>query len=196
MTVAGAVVAVVRPLVFTDRLDEVRDELAGLGLRPREESIAGGWVDLAGEGGLVALHSAAGADQPTAEGETWLSFEVADADAAADRLRAAGFGDALVADEAYGREVRVATPDAGLLRIAEVKHDRYGFRGDRSVAGSGVVLAEVPTGDPAGWEPLLGALGLDAGDDGVSFGDRRSGIVRLVPGRPTAYVGARLRVVT
>ena len=190
--------AVVRPLVFTDRLEERRSALVAHGLRPRQEAEAGGWLDLAGAGGLVALHSAAGADEPVAEGETWLSFEVTDADTVAQALRRAGL-DAIVADEAYGREVHVPTPDCATLRLGEVKHDDYGFRAHAVEAvdgpAAGVVVAEVATRDPGGWGTLIGALGLSVDADGVSYGGRRTGVVRLVAGTPaTDRVTATLRV--
>lgn len=170
--------AVVRPLVFTDRIEPTRDALVAQGLRPRQEAEAGGWIDLAGSGGLVALHSASGSDDAVADGTVMLSFEVDQAEEAARRLRAAGFDDAVVADEAYGREIRVPTPD-GLLRIGEVKHDDYGFRDHPAGAATAVVVATVPTAVPVLWARLLGALGLEQSDDGICFGDAVTGLVRL-----------------
>lgn len=173
--------AVVRPLVFTDRIAQTREALVAQGLRPRQEAEAGGWIDLAGSGGLIALHSAAGSDDGVPDGTIVLSFEVHDADKAARDLREAGFQDAVVADEAYGREVRVPTPD-GLLRIGEVKRDDYGFRAHPAGAAAAVVVVTVPTAAPSRWARLLDALGLEQSDDGISFGDEASGLVRLGAG--------------
>lgn len=179
---------VLRPLVFTDRIEQAEEALVAQGLRPRQEAEAGGWIDLAGRAGLVALHSAAGSDDAVPDGTVVLSFEVDDADDVARRLQEAGFDDAVVADEAYGREIRVSTPD-GLLRIGEVKHDGYGFRDHPAEAATAVVVATVPTAEPTLWAQLLSALGLEPSADGICFGDEATGLVRLgAAGR--AAVGA------
>jgi hypothetical protein len=52
---------VVRPVRFTDNIEPMQAFLELIGLRPRIESVGGGWVDLVADGGLVALHSAAAA---------------------------------------------------------------------------------------------------------------------------------------
>ncbi len=87
---------VVRPVRFTDNVDGMRAFLITLGLQPRVESVAGGWVDMVaggGEsagGGMVALHSAKDAVRQAASGFTSLSFEADDIDVLAKRLEAAG----------------------------------------------------------------------------------------------------------
>jgi hypothetical protein len=53
---------VVRPVRFTDNIEPMRAFLELIGLRPRIESVGGGWIDLVADGGMIALHSAAASD--------------------------------------------------------------------------------------------------------------------------------------
>lgn len=157
---------VVRPVRFTDNLDEVRALCVLLGLAPRIESERPGWLDLSAEGGLLALHTAAGSASGAAPGETRLSFEVADADAVAERLVAAGFEDATVYDEAYGRVLTVTDPLGAEIMIDERADDLYGYR--RHPESETTVASVVPvrfTDEAEAYHPFLVALGLDGTPD-------------------------------
>ncbi len=153
---------VVRPIRFTDDLAAMRDFLVLLGLHPRIESRHGGWLDLAGGAGLVALHDAATSDEGGMAGETRLSFEVADADAAAVGLVAAGFADVAVYDEAYGRALSVTDP-LGRTVVADEQHgDLYGYLRHPVGATDGApgVVPVRFTDDAPGYHAFLAAWGL------------------------------------
>lgn len=123
---------------FTADVPAQRRFLAALGLAPRVGSDGGGWVDLAGDGGLVGLHAAATADAPRTVGETALSFEADEPlEAVLDRLHAAGFADAHVVDEAFGRSLRVTDPEGVEIQVNEAMGDLYGYhREDAGTAGT------------------------------------------------------------
>ena len=127
MTSTGPAIAV-RPLRFTDDLTRMRAFCETIGFRPRVESRNGGWLDLVGARGMVALHDAATSDSGGRNGETRLSFEVADADALCRRLYDAGHVSATVWDEAYGRVLSVADPFGVRIWADERSDDDYGFR--------------------------------------------------------------------
>jgi hypothetical protein len=119
---------IVRPLRYTDDIAAMRDFLGLLGLAPRVESQRGGWLDLVAGAGMVALHEAATSDSAGVAGQTRLSFEGADLDALADRLSDAGWSDATIWDETYGRVLSVTDPDGGDLRVDGYNEDDYGYR--------------------------------------------------------------------
>jgi hypothetical protein len=153
---------VVRPVRFTDDPAAMRAFLEALGLAARVESENGGWVDLVAEGGMVALHSAADSDTGGVAGETRLSFEADDVDGLAARLRAAGFADVHVYDEAYGRVLAVTDPEGDPLHIDERTGDLYGYRLhaiDRARPGRWVAPVRF-TGDGDRYAAFLRALGL------------------------------------
>jgi hypothetical protein len=118
---------VVRPLRFTDDVAAMRDFLGLLGLAPRVESQRGGWVDLVAGAGMVALHDAAGSATGGRPGQTNLSFESADLDALAARLSDAGWDDATIWDEAYGRVLSVTDPAGERLWVDGYNDDDYGY---------------------------------------------------------------------
>jgi len=119
----------VRPVRFTDDVAAMRRFLEALGLRPRIASDNGGWVDfLTKESGGAALHEAATATSGYNAGETSLSFESEEPlEAVRDRLHAAGFADAHIIDEAYGRTLVVTDPDGVRVSVDEVQDDLYGY---------------------------------------------------------------------
>lgn len=107
------------------------DLLAALGLRPRIRSAVGDWHDFtapgagvdrdAHDGGLVAAHTEEAAPSCV------LSFEHDDVAALASRLEAAGIAPAII-DEAYGRSLRVPSPDGGAeIWVNETQTDLYGY---------------------------------------------------------------------
>ena len=66
---------------------------------------------------MLCLHSAPGANG-MASGQTALSFESDEApEAVADRLTAAGFPDAVILDENFGKILRVSGPDGTPIQI-------------------------------------------------------------------------------
>jgi hypothetical protein len=153
---------VVRPVRFTDNIEPMRAFLELLGLRPRIESVRGGWVELVADGGIVALHSAATSDSGAMQGQTSLAFEADDLDAVAQALTDAGVPDVTVYDEAYGRVLTFSDPLGDRLAIDERIKDLYGFRalpGDKPV---GPKVMPVRFADPAGpYGRLLQVLGLE-----------------------------------
>lgn len=151
---------VVRPVRFTDRVEEMRELLELLGLRPRLESERGGWVDLDGSSGLMALHSAAGSATGGLPGESRLSFECSDATDLARRLHAAGFADATVVDEAYGRVLTVTDPLGAEVQVDEVQDDLYGYRRHAPAPSDLGVVPVRFTDRSEDYHRFLAALGL------------------------------------
>jgi catechol 2,3-dioxygenase-like lactoylglutathione lyase family enzyme len=118
----------VRPVRFTDDVAAMRRFLEALGLQPRIAADGGGWVDFTSkESGGAALHEAASATSGYPAGETSLAFESAELEAVRDRLHAAGFADANIVDEAYGRTLFVTDPDGVRVAVDEVQEDLYGY---------------------------------------------------------------------
>ena len=101
---------VVRPVRFTDDVKAMQAFLEAMGLRPRIEAEAGGWVDMVAGGGMVALHSAASSATGGKPGQTSLSFEADDLTSLANQLREAGCEGVSVHDEAYGKVLTCSDP--------------------------------------------------------------------------------------
>jgi hypothetical protein len=103
--------------------------LEALGLRARVESGGGGWVDFTLDStGMAALHDAAGAVTGYGPGQTSLSFEADEPlEPLLDRLVAAGFTDAHIVDEAYGRTLFVTDPDGVWVAIDAAQTDLRGY---------------------------------------------------------------------
>lgn len=159
-TPTGEVGIVVAPIRFTERPEAMRVLLETLGLVPRIESEHGGWLDLSGRGGLVALHDAASSDIGAVDGETVLSFEVDDADLVAERLRAADLPEAVVYDESYGRVVALTDHSGASMLLNERSDDLYGYRRHPDDVPAASVVPVRFTDDAAGAHRLLTALGL------------------------------------
>ncbi len=154
---------VVRPVRFTDNMEPMRAFLELIGLRPRIESVAGGWIDLVADGGMVALHSAAGSDSGGVQGQTRLSFEADDLDDLAHALTDAAVPDVTVYDEAYGRVLMFTDPLGDRIVIDERMSDLYGFRALPGDKAAGPKVMPVRFCDPAGpYGRLLQVLGLQA----------------------------------
>lgn len=87
-----------------------------LGLEVEVTNRPGSWVELRGEGTVLALHQGGqGTELTFASGEPL--------EAVAERLRAAGYDpDPVIVDEAFGRTVTVRDPDGHKVCVAE--HDR------------------------------------------------------------------------
>ncbi|MEV8372022.1 VOC family protein [Kribbella sp. NPDC056861] len=185
---------VVRPLRFTDQVAGMRAFLEALGLRSRIESERGGWVDMVAGRGMVALHSATGSTTGAAQGETKLAFEADDIDELLGRFEAAGYDDASIFDEAFGRVLTASGPDGAKLWIDERSKDLYGYKlhaAEPDVRWS--VTPVLGTADQAGWERLLAVLGGDS-PELVKFREAAAFDVRieLATSESLAEVAARL----
>jgi hypothetical protein len=105
------------PVYFTEDMSRALDFLDALGFAVEAESRKGTWVELAAPSALLCLH-AGESDTGETPGSTGLSFESdEDPEAVAERLAAAGFPDAMVLDENFGRIVRVTGPDGRTVQI-------------------------------------------------------------------------------
>jgi hypothetical protein len=172
---------IVRPLRFTDDIEAMRGFLELLGMAPRVESTRGGWLTMVSGAGMIALHEAATSTFGNSAGDTSLAFEGADLEALAGRLTDAGWDDATIWDEAYGRVLSVTDP-GGIELWVDGYEDDYGFRihgperdGRWSVmpVRSTVVVEE--------YARFLGQFGLpDAGGDEPADGPTLGGHVGLV----------------
>ena len=122
----------VQPIRFTDNIDEVAKLLVSLGLSVNISSDNGGWVELSGQTGTVALHSAADSAMGAQPGATCLSFAETELEALAQQLVDRGFGnnghpnESMVYDEAYGRAITI-TLGGDELTINGRSDDLYGY---------------------------------------------------------------------
>lgn len=118
----------VRPIRFTDDVAAMRRFCEALGLAADVVSDGGGWVTFTAPAGGAALHDAASSDGGCAPGTTELSFEYdGPLEELEARLHAAGFADAHVVDESYGRDLVVTDPDGVTVIVNEVQHDLHGY---------------------------------------------------------------------
>jgi hypothetical protein len=105
------------PVYFTGDMSRTGDFLAALGFAVEAEHRKGGWAELAAPSALLCLHTAPGNDDQ-AGGHTALSFESDDdPDEIAARLAEAGFEDAIVLDENFGKILRVTGPDGTQIQV-------------------------------------------------------------------------------
>jgi hypothetical protein len=154
---------VIRPLRFTANVDAMRTFLETVGLRSRLESERGGWVDMLAGRGMVALHDSATSSTGGRPGETTLSFEADKIDELKDRLDQAGFADATVFDEAYGRVLSVTGPDDVVIWIDERSEDLYGYKlHDARPDDRWSVTPYLTGADESAWLRFLDVIGADA----------------------------------
>lgn len=105
------------PVYFTGDFARTGDFLAALGFEVEARHRVGNWAELAAPSALLCLHDAPG-DTGMAPGQTTLGFESDDdPDTVAERLVAAGFADATVLDENFGKIVKVTGPDGNPVQI-------------------------------------------------------------------------------
>jgi hypothetical protein len=189
---------VVRPVRFTDNLEGMRRFLVALGLRPRVEATAGGWVDMVADAGMVALHSARDSASHAPNGFTALSFEADGIDTLARRLRQAGVPEVVVYDEAYGRVLSCLDPLGDELQIDEQSDDLYGYRLHQPTGVvPGLRVMALRLTDPRGaYGDFLAVLGcvprrpLTEHFGAYSLGEGGHGLVGLHPPMDPAQVGA------
>jgi hypothetical protein len=161
---------VVRPVRFTDQLDEMRSFLEVLGLRARIESDRGTWVDMVAGAGMVALHSAADSATGAGHGETRLSFEAEDVYALGRRLEAQSVGDVVVYDEAYGQVLTCTDPLGDPVHIDGRSEDLYGYRLHQASPDPRIAVAPVLFTDPTGeYNGFLDALGFSRESGGDEY---------------------------
>ncbi len=92
-----------------------------LGLETTATQRNGGWVELSGTAGILALHVASDdADR------TELSLLATESlDAVVRRLGEAGYPTGPIVDESFGRSLRVSDPDGVSVQINEHDHELY-----------------------------------------------------------------------
>lgn len=118
----------VTPIRFTNDVAAMRRFLEALGLQAHVTSDSGVWLDMRGRGGAVQAHDATRTDSPRRAGETALAFEADEPlEAVLARLLAAGFSDAHILDEQFGRSLRTTDPDGLDVFVAEPMSDFYGY---------------------------------------------------------------------
>jgi hypothetical protein len=182
---------IVRPLRFTDDIPAMRGFLELLGMAPRVESRRGGWLDMVSGAGLVALHDAAESEVGAVAGGTSLSFEGADLEALAARLSDAGWTDATIWDEAYGRVLSVTDPDGEQIWADGYSDDDYGYRIHRPERDwRWSVMPVRSTTAPEEYARFLGCFGLEPGpvEPDLIVGGH-VGLVRLVAGSGPTRLG-------
>ncbi len=119
----------VTPVRYTDDVPAMRAFLEALGLPPQLSSDSGGWVLQRGDGGGVQLHTTAVTERPHQPGDTDLSFESDEPlEEVQARLISAGFTDAHIIDEEFGRSLRLTDPDGRQIHVAEPMSDLYGYQ--------------------------------------------------------------------
>lgn len=155
---------VVRPLRFTDQVAEMRAFLETLGLQARIETArSSDWVDMLAGRGMVALHSAASSSTGGQPGQTSLSFEAEDVDRLKEQFEQAGYADAVIWDEAYGRVLRVAGPDGVHIHIDERSDDLYGYKLNETRPDERwLVTPQLDQQEEAAWRGFLAVVGLDS----------------------------------
>jgi len=112
----------VMPIRYVADVDSSARFYAALGLSIGDRSRSGNWAELAGSGGVLALHSVRTSQQDT-PGYVQLSFESDEPlELLAGRLTAAGFEPEAIVDENFGRSLQVIDPDGMLVQVNG--HDR------------------------------------------------------------------------
>lgn len=106
----------VMPIRYLRDVEAAARFYAALGLTVTTRQRGGGWVELTGSAGLLALHTAP--DGARAELGLLADEPLEDV---VRRLRAAGFEPGPILDEAYGRSLRLIDPDGVDLVVNE--HD-------------------------------------------------------------------------
>lgn len=116
----------VMPIRYTEDIEAMVRFYGALGLGLNTVSRAGGWVDLTAAGGMVGLHIASKTEQAMTSGRCEISFESDERlDDVVARLHAAGYADAHIIDEAFGRSLRVTDPDGVPLQVNQSDPSLY-----------------------------------------------------------------------
>jgi catechol 2,3-dioxygenase-like lactoylglutathione lyase family enzyme len=117
----------VRPIHFVPDLQEAQRFYTALGLRTELHDRTGRWVELAADGGQLALHDGPSADDGA--GRTGVVFTLVaeePLESVAERLHSAGFApEGLPVDQPWGRSLFVQAPDGTLVQVDEQQPDLY-----------------------------------------------------------------------
>ncbi|GAA2760025.1 VOC family protein [Actinopolymorpha rutila] len=115
------------PIRFTANIDEMRRFLELLGFEAhivseRKSPPNLTWVEMRGDVSIIGLH---GADRE----ESYVMFDTDEPlEALQARLQEAGFNDARITDEAWGRMLEVTDPQGESVQVNERMKDTYGYR--------------------------------------------------------------------
>jgi hypothetical protein len=111
------------PIRFTANVEAMRAFFELLGFKSHIVSEKGtGWVSMRGDVGIMSLH-AADREESTVVFDTDEELE-----SLQKRLHDAGFSDAHILDEAFGRLLEVTDPQGENVQIFERMKDTYGYR--------------------------------------------------------------------
>jgi hypothetical protein len=116
------------------------------------------------------LHDSASSATGAKSGGTGLSFEADDIEELKERLQAAGYQDATVWDEAYGRVLSVTAPVDAVIWVDQRNDDLYGYKlHDAKPDERWSVTPTLQVSDRDTWQHFLETLGGDS-TQLVSFG--------------------------
>ena len=110
----------VLPVRYTNDIDALIGFYRALGLELNTASRGGAWADMTAAGGMLGLHVSTAAQPPRPTGACELSFEADERlEEILVRLHTAGYVDAHIIDEAFGRSLRVTDPDGVRVQVNE-----------------------------------------------------------------------------
>jgi len=111
----------VMPIRYVRDIEAAVRFYEALGLRTTATQRSGGWLELTGDGGILALHRA------TDEGESAeLSLLASEPlEQVVGRLTSAGFEAGTILDESFGRSMRVTDPGGMSVQINEHDTELY-----------------------------------------------------------------------
>ena len=117
---------VVMPIVYVTDIEASVRFYSALGFTERRRSRSDNWVELAGAGGLLALHRSTGEARPT-NGRVELSLATTEPlERFRDTLVDTGTASVgPIMDEAFGRSLVVTDPDGLEIQINEHDHELY-----------------------------------------------------------------------
>jgi catechol 2,3-dioxygenase-like lactoylglutathione lyase family enzyme len=112
----------VMPIRYASDVDASVRFYRALGLDLQAVSRPGGWAELTGRAGVLAVHAGSDGNAGSCE----LAFEADEPlEAVVGRLRAAGFACEDIVDENFGRSVRAADPDGAWVQVNEQDRELY-----------------------------------------------------------------------
>ncbi|MEJ2665966.1 MAG: VOC family protein [Deinococcales bacterium] len=117
---------VVMPIIYVTDVQASIRFYSALGFTERRRSRSDNWVELTGEGGMLALHRGSGASRPAA-GRVELSLVTTET---LERIRNALVDAGMasvgpIMDEAFGRSLVVTDPDGLEIQVNEHDHELY-----------------------------------------------------------------------
>lgn len=117
---------VVMSIVYVTDVQASVNFYSALGFTELRRSRSDNWVELAGEGGMLALHRSTGGSRPT-NGRVELSLATTEPlERVRDTLVDTGVASVgPIMDEAFGRSLIVTDPDGLEIQINEHDHELY-----------------------------------------------------------------------